>query len=345
MQLLKEGGRIAIVLPDGILAGEKIGYISHYIEQVSRVIALIDLPIETFAPMVTTKTHLVILEKKQSGQDYRNYPIFMAVAEKVGHDRKGRSLFRGDKTIYDDIPQIIENFRNLDPKSKKQFSHLGYFVESKWLEQSLIARRYLPQFMEALSRLEKMPYPKLSLGEIKNRLNSGANVANTDYTDEKTGIPYILVKNITYEGISCAELKYVTAQSVRKAKNAVVRAGEILINRTGNSGIAAIVPDDLDGAIACGFVFRLSVKKDYDTYYVAAFLNSELGQKQTQRLAAGSILEHITKPDLETVRIPFPSKDVQREISEGIRKATLKRVESRQHLHDVLKALAGALDS
>lgn len=336
LQLVREGGRIAIVLPDGVLGGAKLGYIAHYIKETSRLIALVDLPVETFAPMVTTKTHLVVLERKENGRDDGSYPIFMAVAQRVGHDRKGRAIFSEAGTVCDDIPVIISEFRRLfaSGETKKDFSHLGYIVESRWLEDSLIAKRYLPEFMDALERIEKVPYPKRTLEAIRDKLYSGANVGVTDYTDSKSGVPYILVRNITEEGINCADMKYVKPDSVRKAKNAVVRAGDIVINRTGNPGIAAVVPDDLDRAVACGFVFRLSVKEGYDPHYVAAFLNSELGSKQTRRLALGSVLDHITKSDLETVRVILPPDDVITEIARKVRDATRKRADSRKLLNE-----------
>lgn len=333
LQLLKEGGRMAIVLPDGILGGDKIGYIPNYIEKTSRILALIDLPVETFSPNVTTKTHLVVLEKKKAGKDYSSYPIFMAVVRKVGHDRKGRTIYHNDGTIWDDIPQIIKEYKGEVSQS------LSYILESKWLENSLIAKRYLPEFMDALKRINESPHPKLSLGEIKSRLCSGANISNTDYTDSKTGVPYILVKNITKEGINCADLKYIKPSSIDKAKNAVVHTGDIVINRTGNSGIAAVVPSDLDNAVACGFVFRISVKKEYDPYYIATFLNSELGSKQTLRLAIGSVLDHITKSDLETVQVLMLPDGVRENIAKQVKDATQKRTESRMLLNEAKKSI------
>ncbi len=346
LQLLKEGGRMAIVLPDGILGGDKVGYIAHYIQEVARIVALIDLPIETFSPMVTTKTHLVVLEKKETGKDYHNYPIFMAVAEKVGHDRKGRSVYRENGEIWDDIPEVIAEFKRLSLSKRRTgtFTRLGYIVESRWIEDNLIARRYLPEFVDALQRVNMSRHPQMSLGGMAARLCTGANVSNADYTDRDSGMPYILVKNITEEGINCADLKYVKTESVTVAMNAKVHAGEIVINRTGNAGIAAVVPEDLEGAVACGFVFRLSVKKEYDAHYVAAFLNSELGIKQTRRLALGSVLEHITKADLESVRVILPSEEVQRKIAKKVKEATKMRAASRRLLDEAQKDIAIILE-
>lgn len=329
MELLRPGGRMAIVLPDGILGGEKLGYIAHYIQATARVIALIDLPIETFAPMVTTKTHLVVLEKAV-GSEEAEYEIFMAVARNVGHDRKGRPLYNSDGRISDDLPTIAENYRKLMVEGQhRDEGHLGYKVQSGWLENSLIAKRYLPEFMAALRHIQSLPFPKKTIREIRSSLNTGANVPNTAYTTPQHGVPYILVKNITDEGINWMEMKHVTRESVAGAANAVVSAHDIVINRTGNAGIAAVVPEDLADAVACGFVFRLVLKDSYDPFYVSAFLNSELGRKQTLRLALGSVLEHITKSELDHVTIVFAPPEQREELARSVRRATDMRVEAR----------------
>ena len=70
--------------------------------------------------------------------------------------------------------------------------------------------------------------------------------------------------------------------------------------------MTTIFPEDMVGVMACGFTFILRLKEPKDHYFVGAFLNSRLGRLQTERVAFGSILEHITKDDLEEVIIPFP---------------------------------------
>jgi type I restriction enzyme M protein len=333
-QLMKDGGRIAIVLPDGVLGGEKLGYIANYMKTHAKVVAIIDLPIETFAPMVTTKTHLLILEKTPAKGSLVPYSVFMAVATHVGHDRKGRALLKDDDTEWDELPFIAEEFERLVARQDNvaQVSRMGYLVESKWLEDNLVAKRYLPEFMEALKRVNDSPLSKKSIKQL-GKVYSGANVASSDYTTPDLGIPYILVNTITPEGINCADLKYVSKTSVKKFKNAVVRTGDIVVNRCGTPGIAAIVPSDLHGAIACGFVFRLVLNptpEGCDPNYLVAFINGELGRKQTKRLALGSILQHITKPDLQGVRALFPEKQADEQgIANNVDSATKKRVESR----------------
>lgn len=97
MQLLKPGGRLAIVLPDSILSNPGLGFIRRWILWKARVIASVDLPAVTFEPHTGTQTSVLLLQKKtreelrveeQSGR-LSDYEIFMTTPEAVGHDRRG----------------------------------------------------------------------------------------------------------------------------------------------------------------------------------------------------------------------------------------------------------------
>lgn len=103
IQWLKPGGRVGIVLPDGILGNPGDEYIRYWILRRCWVLASIDLPVESFIveANVNILTSLLFLKKKPlaviQAEDLgskKDYPIFMAVAEKVGFDRRGNTLFK-----------------------------------------------------------------------------------------------------------------------------------------------------------------------------------------------------------------------------------------------------------
>ena len=113
MQWLKPGGRMAIVLPDGVLGNPADEYIRYWILQNAWVLASIDLPIECFIveANVNILTSLLFLKKKtdeerrfESLNGPIEYPMFMAVAEKVGYDRRGKPIYRrapdGEELMY-----------------------------------------------------------------------------------------------------------------------------------------------------------------------------------------------------------------------------------------------------
>lgn len=103
VQWLKPGGRMGIVLPDGILGNPGDEYIRYWILRHCWVLASIDLPVECFIveANVNILTSLLFLKKKSQQEiqaadlgQKQDYPVFMAVAEKVGFDRRGNTLYK-----------------------------------------------------------------------------------------------------------------------------------------------------------------------------------------------------------------------------------------------------------
>ncbi len=115
LQLLEDSGRMAIVLPDGIYGNESLGYIRNWLLQQGRIVAIVDVPLETFMPNTSTKTTIMIFQKLPKNKISNNYPIFMAVAEKCGHDRRGRELAK------DDIGEVSDLFKEWSKKNSFKF--------------------------------------------------------------------------------------------------------------------------------------------------------------------------------------------------------------------------------
>lgn len=115
LQLLKDGGRMAIVLPDGIYGNNQLGYIRKYLLGKARLVAVIDVPLETFMPNTSTKTSILVLQKLKDNKIPKDYSVFMASAETCGHDRRGN--FNED----DDIAKIPNEFRKWAKENKFSF--------------------------------------------------------------------------------------------------------------------------------------------------------------------------------------------------------------------------------
>lgn len=102
---LKPGGRMAIVLPNGLLSnpGDSAASIRQWVVEHCWVLASIEVPIEAFIVeagvniltsvlFLKKKTDAEIREERLSGA--KNYPVFMAVAETAGFDRRGNTLYK-----------------------------------------------------------------------------------------------------------------------------------------------------------------------------------------------------------------------------------------------------------
>ena len=105
LQFLKPGGRLAIVLPDSILGNPGLAHIRYWLFEKTRIVASVDLHTDTFQPRNGTQTSVLILQKKTQEEINEEryarrltpYNIFMAMVQKVGHDRRGNTLFKRDE--------------------------------------------------------------------------------------------------------------------------------------------------------------------------------------------------------------------------------------------------------
>lgn len=108
LQFLAPGGRMAMVLPDGIFGNDGLGYLRQYIIRNARVLAVIDVPKETFMPHTSTKTSVIIVQKYKNENDkLKKYPVFMAVCQSCGHDRRGNIIGTNEE---DDIQQVAHEY-------------------------------------------------------------------------------------------------------------------------------------------------------------------------------------------------------------------------------------------
>ena len=101
-RFLKPGGKMAIVVPDGILGNPNMEPVRRWILQHYFVLASIDLPVEAFLPQVNVQASLLFLQKKTDAEQLtpitnEDYAVFMAIAETVGKDRRGVPIFIRDE--------------------------------------------------------------------------------------------------------------------------------------------------------------------------------------------------------------------------------------------------------
>ena len=105
IQLLKPGGRAAIVLPDSIFSSPGLGFIRVWLMQKTHIVASIDLHADTFQPhngtqcsilFVVNKTEAELQEELKLGF-LPNEEIFMAMVDHIGHDKRGNIVHKRDE--------------------------------------------------------------------------------------------------------------------------------------------------------------------------------------------------------------------------------------------------------
>ena len=108
-----------MILSKSMYGNNQLGYIRKFIMQRFRLVAVIDIPLETFMPNTGTKTSILVVQKLKPQDIPADYPVFMCVAETCGHDR------RGNIKEEDDIAQISSLFRNWAKENNFSFKNYG----------------------------------------------------------------------------------------------------------------------------------------------------------------------------------------------------------------------------
>jgi type I restriction enzyme M protein len=321
LSLLKDGGRMAMVLPNGILGNEQESYLRQYIQDKGDLFAIVELPFETFSPNVTINTSVLFIQKGKSDKK----DIFVSINENCGHDKKGRP------TDKDDIIKVSSFYSQQIKQDENNF-----FIKRTDIENNFVAKRYLQKFITNLENISKSQYPIVDFGQIISSVHNGANIKDSSiYVEKQEGIPYILVKSITKEGINFENLKFIK-KSLKTNKDVIknmVSENSIVMTRAGNSGIAANIPPDLIGGVASGFLINIKIKDEVNPYYIVAYLNSNYGQMQLERISSGSILESIRSSDLKQVKIILPPKEIQNTIGDKVKESVINAAKIRELLN------------
>ena len=117
IRLLKPGGRMAIVLPQGNLNNTSAEYIRKFIMDKARILAVVGMHVNTFKPFAGTKTSVLFLQKWNSEESILDdYPIFMAVNEKPLKDNSGNYI-----TTENDLEEIADEFIKFAKEQKLNF--------------------------------------------------------------------------------------------------------------------------------------------------------------------------------------------------------------------------------
>jgi type I restriction enzyme M protein len=122
VQFLKPGTGIAsIVLPDAILGAPGLAYVREWILTHTRVLASIDLHPDAFQPGNSTQTSLLVIQRKsqqhmdleRAAKKKQDHSVFLALANHVGHDKRGHSTYVRDEDGNDVLVSRKERVREV----------------------------------------------------------------------------------------------------------------------------------------------------------------------------------------------------------------------------------------
>ena len=132
--MVRPGGRMAIVLPQGVLNNTNMENVREYLFDKARILAVVGLHGNTFKPHTGTKTSVLFLQKwGEKNKPQKDYSIFMAVSKKGGKDNSGDYIYKKDtngnyvhdskgrKVLDHDLDEIAEGFGKFTKEQRFNF--------------------------------------------------------------------------------------------------------------------------------------------------------------------------------------------------------------------------------
>lgn len=126
----------------------------------------------------------------------------------------------------------------------------------------------------------------------------------------ESGIPALRGLNVRSGSISTDDLVYLSNEGHQENRKSELRAGDVVVVRTGQAGAAAVVPAELDRANAIDLLIVRTGAKVVPEF-LAHFLNSDSTSRLIAYGSVGSIQGHFNVGSLRELPIPLLPRDEQ----------------------------------
>lgn len=329
MTLLKEGGVMFIILPNGYFGNTSSIYVElrKYIMQ-HRVLGVIKLPQNTFKRSGTgVSTNLLIVSKSKPPA---NYDIFIEEIVEIGYElnkkntpykyRKDKSKYileNGKPVLHNDLPSVLERFKTFANKNgitsigkpkKPDTTYQVFNTDALDDSRILDISRYLRSYTGIVTNTTG----KVAIRDLLEKTYSCAFQKDNDKE-----YVYLDIKEINtplHNG------KRLTGHKLPARAKYQVKKNDILVSRLkGDISFTAIMKDD-DNLVATNGVCVLRPKDAESMLVLFAGLFSNEFKVQHRALTTGSIMESIPDDDVKNIII---SNDIDKSRYERILNSVL----------------------
>jgi type I restriction enzyme M protein len=310
IRLLKPGGQMGIVLPEGAFGNYSLGYVWDFVRAQGKITALMDCPRTTFQPGTDTKTNVLFFQKADAPVDpsKTTQGVWTAVALHCGHDRRGRTVKTTGEPYPDDFQYIGERFLHRETESGVwQFVEIAdpYYMVPRYYDAAPLH--------ELAQEANRLGAELISLGEMVKhgylRIRKGHEVGAEAYG---TGdIPFVRTSDISNYEISIDPTRSVSEEVYRHyAGQQQLAPGDILMVSDGRYriGRTAILHDDNYRCVVQSHIRIVSMtpRSPVSAIELLYLLNLPMVQHQIRNLVfIQSTLGSLGKR-LYEIRVPLP---------------------------------------
>lgn len=331
LRLLKSGGKMAIIVPEGFLFTELAYDARQYLLKESILKAIISLPNGAFSPFSMLKTSLLLLEKNPKRGTFPTDDVFVGILEDVN-----------------ELNQVIleyNRYTDLDWVSDNPRFFVTKIPSARQMNADYLRRLLLMEEYDELGIVAKTGAPQIDLAELVD-FTSGVSLKKVGQKDNKGSVRYIRAGDVDNFSVIDEKAELITAKP--NVSKWMVAPDDILMTRAGTVGRVGLVKGNNSMVIGSNVVkLRIRDKTKLLPKYLVGYLSSKKGQNQIKMYVSGSTIKVISISGLKRLKIPVPTiaeqKDVVAQIEKVLKnkKETLEAIEK---LKKQEKELLGELD-
>jgi type I restriction enzyme M protein len=322
IELLKPGGRLAIVLDDSVLnlAGNRD--IRDYVTRNGIVEAVISLPDVTFMPYSTAKSSILVIRRRETDTE-EQCRVFMADVENVGVRPNGDPLYADDvddtgrRPLKSDLPEVLRRWRAFRTGQQFDGAREGTAIFSADLAAAgnpdgrLDVFFFHPTRQEAEAARRRAAFP---LTRIDDLLLIDASAVNPVDQFGDGAVRWIGLGDIEANS-GRYEVREVQADRIKSASH-VFRPDDVLFSRLRPKLRKCIViPSNDDGGVCSGELLVLRVRPDaadrLSVEYIAFMLRSDLVFGQLIYQVTGVGRPRVSAEAVRRVQLPLPPLSLQ----------------------------------
>jgi hypothetical protein len=338
LELARRGGHVALVLPSGVLANQRLHGVRAGLLERHTLLAVIALPRETFRNTGTSAACSIVLLRNAPAP--AEHQVFFALPERledlpgvvVEYQAKNQEPRTENRGLVDK-----ETSRQGDEKPESAYDHPTPDTRHPSCFQlpqtAALARRLDAAFWrpDQRARLERIAarHPLIPLGEwIDRRRNAsggqsalipGDHVRPSRGESKGPGLPYEYYQTREFlpTGYNYAALERCDQLAYQRLRRTAVRRHDILVSCAGVGGAGrgrVCLITHTPGASCTGDVLILRIEQP-DPIFLYLFLISPAGRAQLLRLQNGVGTANLSADELLQVEVPLLATPAKHELA------------------------------
>ena len=348
IQLAKIKGKVGLILPETYFHAPSTKHVTDMLMK-HNIMALIDLPHNTFRPFNNAKCVAIILQKGVKQQE----KILMVAAEEMGHNHQGKTIFRYNhddhslsEEVWDDIHSAFLEVRG---EKEQEFT---FDVDAQKVKDSgiLIPRYYWPKLNDSFIDPGDRDIKWISIRELIDQgviFEKSGHGSPPSHFKGKGSYPYIRVKDIiSWEIYRNPTSMIPEAEFKRLTKSYPLEFEDLLYVSRGSyriGDVAIVGPQDTNVAITREIrILRIAKNNSFGLtpYYLLYLMSTMPVLKQTKaRVFIDTTLPNIADRYLD-IKLPWHADQAKRiEISKRVEVAVTSKWHAMEGIRDLLKEL------